>query len=773
MSLVAAFIRAMRAAAAVIRGRVVFRSCESVGFLARASFGRPDLVNRGTIRLGSRVWLASSYAAVRLETYPGGSLTIGDRTGVNYGASITAGESITIGKDVSVAPYCVITDREPGLGGAAHTEPVEIGDGCWLATRVVVSPGSRIGANSVITAGTHVRGVVEPDVVYGGAPPRVLRRLGLAASPSDADGPVSAADRPEWTTGLKSSDATVAATHPAPRPTASRRALLVADHTIDALADFLDPPKSDFSSHPRVAAEIAPFDQTVPTLLSTPPEGDLAVVWTQPDVALPAMRRLLDGEPVTREALETDVDAFAALLTQTARKFNAVFVPTWVLRAFDRGRGLVDCQSGGQAWALGVVNARLMTALERVPSVFVLDAQRWLATTAGGTFSEQLWFEGKILFTDSVMKIAATEVRAAVASLSGSARKLIALDLDDTLWGGIIGDVGSEGLQLGGHDARGEAYQAFQRELLRLKHRGILLALVSKNDEEVAVAAIDGHPEMVLRTADLVGWRIDWNDKAQNIIDLSRELNLGLQSIVFIDDNPRERSRVREALPEVLVPEWPVNPVDYRRALAALACFDQPATTSEDLNRTEMYTAERTRKQALGAASSVDEWLDGLQIAVTVEPLSERNLKRAAQLLNKTNQMNLSTRRLSEEEFLAWSRGDDRRSLTVTVADRLGQSGLTGLVSVEVDGSIARIVDFVLSCRVMGRRIEEVMLSLAADAGQELGADRLMATVRPTSKNGPCQRFFASSAMSQTGHGQYELDLHQGLEFPQAIELVA
>jgi acetyltransferase-like isoleucine patch superfamily enzyme len=166
-----------------VRGQVAFRTCDSVGRLCAANFGWPDIVNRGRIELGVRVWLDSHYAPVRLETGATGVLRIGDRTGINYGAVISAGESVSIGAGVSIAPYCVISDTPAGPAGAPP-DPVVIEDGCWLATRVVVDPGAHIGRNAVISAGTHVTGTVEPNVVYGGAPPRVLRRLDSGEGPS-------------------------------------------------------------------------------------------------------------------------------------------------------------------------------------------------------------------------------------------------------------------------------------------------------------------------------------------------------------------------------------------------------------------------------------------------------------------------------------------------------------------------------------------------------------------------------------------------------------
>ena len=203
------------------------------------------------------------------------------------------------------------------------------------------------------------------------------------------------------------------------------------------------------------------------------------------------------------------------------------------------------------------INLRLLESLAGAPAIHPLWAEKWIQLAGPTAFNHRLWYLGKIPFSNEVFKVAARDLKAALRGLNGQAKKVVILDLDDTLWGGIVGDAGWEGLILGGHDPAGEALVDFQRELKALTRRGILLAIVSKNEESIAMEAIAKHPEMVLKLSDFAGWRINWKDKAENIIDLMAELNLGLDSAVFIDDNPVESARVREALPKVCVPEWP------------------------------------------------------------------------------------------------------------------------------------------------------------------------------------------------------------------------
>jgi FkbH-like protein len=321
----------------------------------------------------------------------------------------------------------------------------------------------------------------------------------------------------------------------------------------------------------------------------------------------------------------------------------------------------------------------------------------------------------------------------------------------------------------------GEAFVEFQHALRALTSRGILLGLASKNEEAVALEAIDRHPEMVLARDHFAGWRINWNDKAQNIADLAAELNLGLQSVVFIDDNPVERARVREALPEVYVPEWPLEKMHYTAALLRLRCFDAPALSDEDVRRAQMYVAERRRGEERARVGSVDSWLGTLGTGLAVEELHPANRQRVVQLLNKTNQMNLSTRRMTEPELAAWADAPGRTLWAFRVADRFGDAGLTGIASLEVEGGEARIVDFVLSCRVMGRQVEEAMVSLLVDEARARGARRVAARYLATPKNVPCLRFwtdrsgFERDAETET----FTWDVERPYPFPGHIRRVA
>jgi FkbH-like protein len=475
---------------------------------------------------------------------------------------------------------------------------------------------------------------------------------------------------------------------------------------------------------------------------------DVVVVWTLPQSVIHSYNHVLMSEKVNAYKLMEEVDQYTDLLLTLRSRADVVLVPTWATPSYDRGLGLLNFQHElGARNLLSMMNLRLAEKLSKLSNFFLLDTQRWIESIGSRSFSPKLWYMAKIAFGIDVFKKAADEVKIALRAIGGHAKKLIILDLDNTLWGGIVGDVGKDNIILGGHDAEGEAFVDFQRSLKALSNRGILLGIVSKNEESTALDAIQSHPEMVLKMEDFAGWRINWQDKAENVIELVSDLNLGLEAVVFIDDNLAERARVREALPDVYVPEWPHDICLYRKTLQELTCFDTPYVGEEDRQRTAMYVSERQRSGLRAQLNSLEDWLKSLEMRLTVEALTKSNLPRVAQLLNKTNQMNLSTRRLSEADLLCWATSKDNYIWTLRVADRFGDSGLTGLVSAHRDGNTLKIVDFVLSCRVFSRDIESYMIELVVEKARNLGCRYVIAEYVDNNKNKPTLEFFIKSGM--------------------------
>ena len=555
--------------------------------------------------------------------------------------------------------------------------------------------------------------------------------------------------------------------------------LLIADFTLDPLPQLLR--RATASIFADVV--VAPFDQVIPLLLDPSHEAwrdkpAAVIVWTRPEAAIPSFARLCQGEQVGESEIAAEVAEFASLLAALAARVETVLLPNWVLPPARRGLGLLDLRlPDGQAANLLRMNGHLAETLRSHENIYILNAERWLALAAPSARDAKLWYLGKMAFGAEVMKAAAGDIAAAFTALSGAARKLLIVDLDDTLWGGLVGEVGWQGLELGGHSPLGEAFQAFQMALKALSRRGVVLAVVSKNTEAVALEAIDLHPEMRLRRDDFAAWRINWRDKAANISELVQELNLSLDAAVYIDDSPAERARVRQALPDVFVPEWPQDKMQYAAALEALTLFDSPALTAEDAARTEMYAGERKRRDARREIPDIGDWLASLNIEISVEPLGEANLKRATQLLNKTNQFNLSTRRMKEGAFQDWAAEPGNQVFVFTVFDRFSTYGLTGIVSLELSGEAARIVDLILSCRVFGRGVERTMLAIAVRWARAQGADRLSASYQSSARNELTRAFLADE--SEWRHGaagpgkavEFTWNLAQGYDAPPYVSL--
>jgi FkbH-like protein len=549
-------------------------------------------------------------------------------------------------------------------------------------------------------------------------------------------------------------------------------ALLISDFTLSNFVGYL----SNEPNPPHIGAVAAPFGQVMQVIADDQAEcwhtgPDVAVVWTRPERAIHGFNRALQFEQVDLNEILLEVDAYCAALQKLQHRLTWIFAPTWVLPN-DRGLGALDLRStSGLSHVLLEMNVRLVRNLEQTPNCIVLDTQKWLSRVGEKAFNPKLWYLAKIAFSNEVFKEAVRDIKAAIRALSGQTKKLIILDLDETLWGGIVGDVGWENLVLGGHDPAGEALVDFQKQLRALKNRGILLAVVSKNEESVALEAIRKHPEMVLQDEDLAAWKINWRDKAENIVALVDELNIGLDAAVFIDDNPVERARVREALPAVAVPEWPEDKLLYPQALLALDYFDSGTISHEDRHRAVMYASERQRTSLKAAATSMEEWLETLDTHVTVEPVNAHNLVRVAQLLNKTNQMNLSTRRMTTSELTEWISLDGHQMFAFRVSDRFGDSGLTAILGMEAQQRRVQIVDFILSCRVMGRNLEDALISFAVEHGRAAGLNELWLEYIPTSKNKPCLDFLLTSRLTQADESVFSWDLNQPYPIPPHIKL--
>jgi FkbH-like protein len=322
-----------------------------------------------------------------------------------------------------------------------------------------------------------------------------------------------------------------------------------------------------------------------------------------------------------------------------------------------------------------------------------------------------------------------------LAAKAGRSYKCLVLDLDNTLWGGVIGDDGMEGIVLGQGNPLGEAYAAFQEYCRELSRRGIILAVCSKNDEANALEPFDKHPEMVLKRGDIACFVANWADKAANIRAIAEQLNIGLDSLVFVDDNPFERTLVREALPMVAVPEVGDDPSYYTGFLADAGYFEGVGVTPEDRERSGQYQGNQLREQLRASTTDLPSYLRSLDMRLIWRRFDKVGLSRIVQLMNKTNQFNLTTRRYTEADVLAVM-GDERAfGLQLRLLDRFGDNGVIGIVIGRMQADDLVMDSWLMSCRVLGRQVEAATLNVVAAEARRLGAKRLVGEYVPSPKN--------------------------------------
>jgi amino acid adenylation domain-containing protein/FkbH-like protein/non-ribosomal peptide synthase protein (TIGR01720 family) len=394
------------------------------------------------------------------------------------------------------------------------------------------------------------------------------------------------------------------------------------------------------------------------------------------------------------------------------------------------------------------LNREALTAIAALPRCFALDpsglAARHACTDVLDPIQDRL---GHIPYTDAFMAVLGTYLARQAIGLSRPPFKLIAVDCDNTLWRGICGEDGPTGVRLeAGH-------LALQRFLIEKQQAGFLLALCSKNNEADVWAVFDQHPEMLLRREHLVAWRIDWNAKSHNLLALAEELNIGANSLVFLDDSAMEIGEVMTHAPEILALHLPADAGRFPDFLAQVWAGDRLVTTREDRERSAMYQAEQRRELAQREAPSLNAFLAGLAIEVEMAPMQADDRPRVAQLTQRTNQFNLNARRRAEAEIQALEAIPDTRIWTLTVRDRFGDYGLTGVVIARPEAGYLVLDTLLLSCRVLGRRVEDALLHVLAEQAEAAGLRGLVAEYRPTPRNAPVLDFLQRTGWQPAGTG--------------------
>lgn len=434
-------------------------------------------------------------------------------------------------------------------------------------------------------------------------------------------------------------------------------------------------------------------------------------------------------------ALESALAQFDAVCAGLGQHCPTLIVQTVPLPA-DRHLGSYDAVLAGAPSAqIDALNRALGERCARGEAALFDVA--WLA--AGFGLSEwqddAAWHLAKQAFAHTALPTYGEGLARLLAAIRGKSRKALVLDLDNTVWSGVIGDDGMDGINIAQGDATGEAHLALQRYALELRERGVLLAVSSKNEDDVARAVFRDHPDMLLRESHIAVFQANWNDKASNLRAIAEMLDIGIDALVFVDDNPAERAQVRQALPEVAVPEMPDNPAGYVRTLAAGGYFEATGFSAEDRARAQMYGENASRAALQVSSGGIEDYLRSLTMTIRFAPFDIAGRARIAQLINKSNQFNLTTRRYSEPEVAALTCDPEVATLQVRLEDAFGDNGMIAVVICRAHGSDWEIDTWLMSCRVLGRRVEQAVMAQLHRLAAARGIERLVGLFRPSGRN--------------------------------------
>ncbi len=405
------------------------------------------------------------------------------------------------------------------------------------------------------------------------------------------------------------------------------------------------------------------------------------------------------------------------------------------------------------------INNSLRNLSKTHKSVYMYDFTKFVSKFGEKNIFDYRQFHlGDIQISFKFIPSLANDLMSYLKPISGINKKCIVLDLDNTLWGGIVGEDGFDGIELG-HTSTGKAFVEFQKELLSLWNQGIILAINSKNNFDDAIQVIRTHPNMILRENNFANIQINWNDKAENLKNIADEINIGLNSIVFCDDDKLNQERIKQEFPEVLTLELPSDPSQFVPILKDINDFNVLQRTDEDKQRGLIYSQQRERQNLQRSISNLDDFLKELDITVKLKKSNEFLIPRISQLTLKTNQFNLTTRRYQEEQIRSITNNTNFSVGCAQVLDKFGDNGITGVYIIKKHETFWFIDTFLLSCRIMGRGIENAILSQILKDAKANGVEIIKAKFIPTQKNKPAETFLSDYGfIKQDEFWVYKLD---------------
>lgn len=489
------------------------------------------------------------------------------------------------------------------------------------------------------------------------------------------------------------------------------------------------------------------------------PDSDLHAF--DPDVVVLAVHEGEVDLPATSEdpeaAVEAELARWTSLWDQARERLGARVVQHNVVVPSDVALGHLAVRTPGSRHSMLRRFDERLGELAGSPAhgVAVVDCERLAGEVGKRTWTDPRYVHAaKQAVSLGCVPLLARHTAAVIGAQFGLARKCLVLDLDGTLWGGVLGEVGPHGITVG-HGAAGEAFSAFQRHVLALKDKGVVLAVCSKNDEDLVREAFETNPDLLVRLEDVAVLRAGWQDKPTVVREIAATLGIGEDALVLVDDNPAEREAVRQLVPAVDVVALPAEPADYVAALAAYPFFETDALTAEDAARTAQYRARAQAAAHRESAGSLTDYLLGLDMRAEIAPLGPQNVERVAQLLGKTNQFNLTTRRHSRADVEGFAVDPDWTAQVVRVRDRFADHGVVGVLLAHrvpgPDGDVLDVDSWLLSCRVIGRTLEDEMaLELLATA-RALGCTRVRGTHVPSAKNSQVAGLYARLGFAPAG----------------------
>ncbi|MBU0689905.1 MAG: HAD-IIIC family phosphatase [Gammaproteobacteria bacterium] len=563
-------------------------------------------------------------------------------------------------------------------------------------------------------------------------------------------------------------------------PLSGFRLGILSNTTFDLLADYL--PAAAARHGVALDVLLAPYDQVVQQAV----DPGSAINTGRLDACLIAVdhrwlkldRPCLASDP--REQVEAAIEQLRMVVRSISGGGGIPVILQLVPSPPQSLFGNYDGQVAGTVRSmLGIAN-ELISSLAKDTGSFILDA-RALAESVGTDhwFNPSQWVSYKFPFSSECFPIYADNLGRLLGAIRGKARKCLVLDLDNTIWGGAIGDDGIEGIVLAEGSSKGEAFLSVQRAALELRERGIILAVCSKNNEDVARSAFREHREMLLKEEHVAAFRANWTDKASNLEAIAQQLNIGLDALVLLDDNPVEREFVRRTLPMVAVPELPTDPSWFSWYLSSAGYFEAAAYSAEDQGRAGFYSADTRRNTEMTKAANLEDYLLALDMSLAVAPFDHKGRQRIAQLINKTNQFNLTTRRYTEAEIAAMENGAAAFTLQARLHDKFGDLGMIGVLICKSHGqdeAAWEIDTWLMSCRVLGRKIEEAMLAHLVRMARESGVAKLIGTYVPSQKNGMVQNHYGNLGFSKiepAAAGNYwALDLNTYVDRPIPVRII-